>query len=69
MAGYSTLKVQQFDVWEELADVLETAFTGENQILIELQDFYESCIAEQLSDEDLDLQPFINLYQKLGQLI
>ena len=68
MAGYDVLKVQQYDVYDRLADVLETQFnTAGNQILTELQDFYDSCIVAQTSDNQLDVQPFRKLYQELGQ--
>ena len=68
MAGYGPLTVQQFDVFDELADVLETKVVGVNSVLAELRDFYDSCIAEQLSD-DVNIQPFRDLFQRLGKSI
>ena len=67
MAGYDTLTVQQFEVYDELADVLETDFTGGNQVLTELQDFYDSCITAYVSDDEVDIQTIRDLYQHLGQ--
>ena len=66
MAGYNTLTVQQHEVYDELADVLETDFAGGNQVLAELQDFYDSCITTHMSDEQLELQPIRDFYQHLG---
>ena len=68
MAGYNPLTVQQFDVFDELADVLETKLVGVNSVLAEMLDFYEACIAEQLSD-NVNLQPFRDLFQRLGKSI
>ena len=69
MAGYNTLRVQQYEVYDELADVLETDFAGGNQVLTELQDFYDSCITAYVSDDELDLQTIRDLYQRLGQFL
>ena len=68
MAGYSPLIVQQFDVFDELADVLETQLVSGNSVLTELQDFYDACIVDKLSD-DVNLQPFRDLFQRLGKSI
>ena len=68
MAGYNPITVQKFDVFDELADVLETMLVGVNSVLTELLDFYDSCIAEQLSDT-VNLQPFRDLIQRLGKSI
>ena len=67
MAGYDTLTVQQHEVYDELADVLETDFAGGNQVLTEMQDFYDSCITARISDDKLDLQTIRDFYQRLGQ--
>ena len=67
MAGYDTLTVQQFEVYDELANVLETNFTGGNHVLTELQDFYDSCITAYVSDDEVDIQTIRDLYQHLGQ--
>ena len=69
MAGYNTLTVQQFEVYDELANVLETDFAGGNQVLTELQDFYDSCITTHMSDEELELRPIRDFYQRLGQFL
>ena len=68
MAGFNPITVQQFDVFDELADVLETKLVGVNSVLTELRDFYEACIAEQLTD-NVNLQPFRDLFQRLGKSI
>ena len=68
MAGYGALTVQQYDVYDDLADILETSFTGGNRILSEMQDFYRSCIvAAQMNQTDAIILPVRKFYQNLGQ--
>ena len=68
MAGYGTLTVQQFDVYDDLADILETDFTEGNKILTEMQDFYHSCIvAEQMNQTAAIILPVRKFFQGLGQ--
>jgi predicted metalloendopeptidase len=67
MAGYDTLTVQQFDVYDDLADILETDFTEGNKILTEMQDFYRSCIvAAQMNQTEAIILPTRQFYQELG---
>ena len=68
MAGYDTLIVQQYDVYNDLADILETDFTEGNEILTEMQDFYRSCIvAEQMNQTVAIILPVRKFFQGLGQ--
>ena len=68
MAGYDALTIQQFDVYDDLADILETDFTGGNKILAEMQDFYRSCIfAAQMNQTEAIILPTRQFYQELGQ--
>ena len=67
-AGYDVLILQTFAVLEELADFLEASdFVKGNEVLLELQDFYDSCITSHLSD-DFDIEPFRVLYRELGKI-
>lgn len=65
-ARFTTLRLQQDQVYEDLADVIETDFAGENGVLMELKDLYDSCILAQVSD-DFDLGPVLELYKELGK--
>ena len=68
MAGYGTLAVQQYDVYDDLAEILETDFTGGNKILTEMQDFYHSCIvAEQMNQTEAIILPVRKFFEGLGQ--
>ena len=68
MAGYNTLILQQFDVYNELADILESNFSDGNDIFLEMQDLYDSCIAAQEVNITASLIPAIrNFYEDLGQ--
>ena len=68
MAGYNALILQQFDVYNELADILESNFADGNDIFLEMQDFYDSCIAAQEVNITASLIPAIrNFYEDLGQ--
>lgn len=53
-------------MYGELADVLETDFTGGNSVLKELQELYDSCVLAESSD-DVDLGPILELYKELGK--
>jgi predicted metalloendopeptidase len=67
MAGYDALTVQQYDVYDDLADILETDFTEGNKILTEMQDFYRSCIvAAQMNQTEAIILPTRQFYQELG---
>ena len=71
--GTGALEQQQYAVYSDLAKVLETDFTGGNKVLIQLSNFYNSCIAAQMMNETefVDrLVPVIRkFYQDLGKLI
>ena len=58
-------------MYSDLAKVLETDFTGRNKVLIQLSNFYNSCIAAQMMNqtEFVDkLVPVIRkFYQELGE--
>ena len=68
--GTGALRQQQFAVYSDLAEVLETDFTGGNSVLTELSDFYDSCIAAQLMTEEEFISKLIpvirQVYQDLG---
>ena len=67
MAGYNKFTQQKLKVYEELADVIEDDFTDGNEILIELQDLYDSCIAAQEMNISASLVPAIGkFYHDLG---
>ena len=67
-AGYNAFILQRFAVLEELADFLEASdFVKGNKVLLELQDFYDSCITSHLSD-DFNIEPFRVLYRELGEI-
>ena len=67
MAGYNKLTQQKLKVYEELADVIEDDFTDGNEILIELQDLYDSCITAQEMNISASLVPAIGkFYHDLG---
>ena len=67
-AGYDVVTLQRFAVLEELADFLEASdFVKGNEVLLELQDFYNSCITSHLSD-DFDIEPFRVLHRELGEI-
>ena len=70
MAGYGALTIQQYGVYDNLADVLESDFAGGNDILLELQDFYDSCTAAQEANITAALIPAVRkLYHDIGQYI
>ena len=69
--GTGAIEQQQYAVYSDLAKVLETDFTGGNKVLIQLSNFYNSCIAAQMMNETefVDkLVPVIRkFYQELGK--
>ena len=68
--GTSVIQEQQYAVYSDLAGVLETDFAGDNKVLTELSDFYDSCIAAKLMSDDEFVEKLIpavrKLYQDLG---
>ena len=68
--GTGALEGQQYAVYSDLAEVLETDFTGGNKVLTQLSNFYDSCITAQMMNETefVDrLVPIIRkFYQQLG---
>ena len=70
--GTGALQEQQFAVYSDLAEVLETDFTAGNRILTEVSDFYTSCIAAQLMNQTEFVDNFLpvirKFYQNLGVL-
>ena len=68
MAGYSALRVQQLDVYDDLADILDTSFTDGNEIFTEMQKFYNSCIVfGEMNLTDALILPVRKFFQDLGQ--
>jgi predicted metalloendopeptidase len=68
--GTGALGEVQGKVYTDLADTLESDFTGGNSVLEEMSDLYASCIAVQLINETEFVEKLVpvirGLYQELG---